>query len=331
MQRRIPSAAARLARKASASIVHTHVALRPDLQSEGFLLRSRAGWVWTIHSEVLPTGPELSRWRKAFARQSHPRCAISCVSRAIAVKADRASLCCEQSLEIVPGGIDVYRIRQLSKRCEEERFRFPREKDECVFCSVGRLMEEKGFEVLIKSAAQLRKGGLPVRVLLIGDGSLRSKLQRLVTQLKLDGVFHFLGNHEEPFPFMANCDVFVMPSLHEGFGIALLEALAVGLPCISTATAGPTEILGNSGGLLVTPGSVEELAAAMRKMTIPEVRARFRSQATQLAGRFSADECAARVYSLYSRIYPKAAKLPGQSTQTLSNRASCSEVERPSS
>lgn len=312
IQCRISYAAAKLARSSRASIVHTHVPLRPDLQSQGFLLRGQVAWAWTIHGEILPPEPQLSTWRTAFARRGHPRCAISCVSRAIRAKAARVNLCGEQSLEIVPGGVNVSRIQQLSKRQEEEAFKLPRKGEECVFCSVGRLVVEKGFEVLIKSTAQLRNAGLPVRVFLIGDGPLRARLERLVKEVQLHEVFHFLGNRAEPFPLMANCDVFVLPSLHEGFGIALLEALAVGLPCISTASGGPSEILGESGGILVTPGSVSELAAAMVKMTSPEVRSRFRTQAARLAGRFSTDECAERVYSMYSRICPTAARVTEQ-------------------
>ena len=96
--------------------------------------------------------------------------------------------------------------------------------------------------------------------------------------------------------------MFILSSRFEGFPIALIEALAIGLPTVATPVGGVLEMLGNDGGLIVAPESVEELAGALEKMLDPEVRAAFGSRGPAIAEDFSIEMFADRIANLYERL-----------------------------
>ena len=100
----------------------------------------------------------------------------------------------------------------------------------------------------------------------MGTGALRDELVKKVEDFGLKDHVVFLGYRKNPFKYMRHCDLFVLPSLWEGFGNVLVEAMACGVPVISTlCESGPREIVENSvSGLLVEPGSSKELLKAIK-------------------------------------------------------------------
>lgn len=132
---------------------------------------------------------------------------------------------------------------------------------------VGRLSEQKGHLLLIEAAGRLAAEGWKFRLVLVGDGPLRSAIAELIARLGLQ-------NHVEVVGWASNSEVrqhilasraMVLPSFAEGLPVVLMEALALSRPVISTYVAGIPELV-EPGicGWLVPPGSVEELTAAMR-------------------------------------------------------------------
>lgn len=132
---------------------------------------------------------------------------------------------------------------------------------------VGRLCEQKGQLLLVEAASQLAAEGLSFKIILVGDGSLRSKIEALITQLNLQ-------NHIEITGWATNAEVeeqilaaraLVLPSFAEGLPVVIMEALALGRPVISTYVAGIPELVEPGvSGWLVPPGSVEALKEAIR-------------------------------------------------------------------
>lgn len=131
---------------------------------------------------------------------------------------------------------------------------------------VGRLMREKGVEDVIRAAAAL-VGRLPdLTLALVGDGPARSELQVLVGRLELGDRAFFEGwvGHEQIADYMAAADVFVAPSLLEGQGLTVLEAMAAGTPVVTTRVGGiPDMVRHLDTGLLVGAGYPEEIASAI--------------------------------------------------------------------
>ena len=136
--------------------------------------------------------------------------------------------------------------------------------DTPVILAAGRLVEQKDYPTLIKAFALLT-ARRPCRLIIIGEGKERKALEELVAQLGVNDRASLPGWVPNPRPFMTHAALFVLSSLHEGFGNVLVEAMACGCPCVSTdCPAGPSEILqGGQVGPLVPVGDVEALAQAM--------------------------------------------------------------------
>jgi glycosyltransferase involved in cell wall biosynthesis len=120
---------------------------------------------------------------------------------------------------------------------------------------VGRLSPIKDQESLLRAFA-LAKCNIPdLRLWIVGDGPLRSRLQALARELDVDSVTQFLGEQADVGPFYTAADLFVMSSLSEGLPMSLLEATAAGLPSIVTNVGGMAEVASLGGAACVVPVS----------------------------------------------------------------------------
>lgn len=130
--------------------------------------------------------------------------------------------------------------------------------------SVGRLSKEKNFEMLIRAFGQIRDYGYVLRI--FGDGPLKSDLLKLITDLSLNEIVFLEGNKKRITEEICRSDIFVLPSTHEGMPNALIEAMSVGLACISTNfNSGGAEALirNNENGLLVPINNEKRLVEAL--------------------------------------------------------------------
>ncbi|MBU4524647.1 MAG: glycosyltransferase family 4 protein [Desulfomicrobium sp.] len=141
----------------------------------------------------------------------------------------------------------------------------------------GRLTEQKGHQYLIDATALLRQRGLDVTVLLAGTGELEQELRARVASLGLEDCFRFLGFVEEMKQFYASIDIFALPSLWEGFGYVLSEAMSMRLPVVAFEASNIPEVVEHGGaGLLVPPRDVVAFADALEKLAQdPALRVRM--------------------------------------------------------
>jgi glycosyltransferase involved in cell wall biosynthesis len=181
----------------------------------------------------------------------------------------------------------AHRIHRVYNGVDLARFRpnpdIPR--DQGLLLSIGRLIEKKGFVDLLEACRILRDRGIPFRCLIVGDGPLRNVLQQKINDWGLASVIQLLGwlPQEQVIGLMRRAAVHVLACVvaesgdRDGLPTVLLEALAIGLPCVSTTLAGIPEIIDdNVSGLLVPPRSPRELADAIaRLLQDPELQTRF--------------------------------------------------------
>lgn len=124
----------------------------------------------------------------------------------------------------------------------------------------------KDFETLFQSAIILKKDKLKVKFLLIGDGELRSYLERRINELELIEFIYLLGERKDIYSFLNLADISLLSTFGEGFSNSILESMAFGKPVVATDVGGNSELLsGNSQyGILVPPNSPESIANAIK-------------------------------------------------------------------
>lgn len=147
--------------------------------------------------------------------------------------------------------------------------------------SVGRLVRHKNYGLLLRALSRLTSS-LDARLIICGTGSKQAQLSALSRRLGIADRIDFVGYQSNPFPYVAAADLFVCPSLFEGANNALMEALSLGTPCISTdCPSGARDILEDGKlGALVPMHDPNALAAAMQStLAHPPDRARLRASA----------------------------------------------------
>ena len=166
-----------------------------------------------------------------------------------------------RAIYVVPNGIDLEKFEGLLK--DEMRCKLQVKTDERLVIFVGRFRHEKGVEYLIKAMEIIRQRDHSIRLILAGEGPEEENLKSLTEQLKLEGCVEFVGQipNERVPEYMAASDVFVLPSLSEGFPNVILEAMASGLAIVTTKVTGLSEIIKDrENGLLVEPRNPQQIA-----------------------------------------------------------------------
>lgn len=157
------------------------------------------------------------------------------------------------------------------KHAEDKPHSWFANKTSPVLISVGRLTRQKGLDVLIHSLPKVLNH-VDCRLVILGEGSLESDLRKTIKELNLEKNVDLVGFVDNPYSWMLNSDLFILPSRHEGFGNVIVEAMACGTPIISTdCPSGPSEILEDGKwGDLIPVGNVEELSnAIINSLTTP--------------------------------------------------------------
>ena len=154
--------------------------------------------------------------------------------------------------------------------------------------TAGRLHPQKNQKMLIRAFARFHEKHPEYTLSVYGDGTLKDELQEVIRSMKLEGCVYLHGNVEHIHREIADAEMFVLSSNYEGLSNALLEAMMMGLPCISTACEGSTDVIQNGvNGLLTEVGSEEQLLKAMLLYAEdPEFRKAAAIRGKQTAGSF---------------------------------------------
>lgn len=283
-------------------LVHTHLSSDVPRQARGIVRMARLPWVWTIHNDHKPEGAELENWRRAASIGAEASTAITVVADWIARDLRERGLDPPGGIQTTRGGVDIARFSAMMPAEPRWRQELGIPEEAVVMGAAGRLVEQKGYDLLLAAAASVLERGAPLHIVMAGDGPLREALETQVRRLGIAGSVHWLGFQENVPLFLRQLDVFLLPSRFEGFPIALVEALASGLPCIATPVGGVSEMVGEDGALVVPAESPEDLAEAMRQMLSPEVRARYAARGPGIAQQFSIHRMAGQFSALYERL-----------------------------
>ncbi len=174
---------------------------------------------------------------------------------------------CADRFAVIPSGIDIDRFKQARKAGKVIPEWFDCPPDATVIGSVGWLTDIKGHRFLVDAFAQVKQAHPHLHLIILGSGDQRDALLHQARIAGISHVVHLVGHREDVELALAGMDCFVLPSLNEGMGRALIEAMAAGLPVIASRVGGiPALIEDEKNGLLVPAGDSHTLVVALRRI-----------------------------------------------------------------
>jgi UDP-glucose:(heptosyl)LPS alpha-1,3-glucosyltransferase len=281
-------------------------------------------WVGSVHRAYLDRspGPTVSGWQgPQWTRRLLPRHLIMlALERRYFRSAQPSVILCTSTQEItdlganygvsasrcrvMPNGYDPTIFTPERRRAQRERARadLSMSSDQISLLFVANELHRKGFGTLIEALAEVDSPG--TRIDVVGHVS-SGDYERRIEKLGLTQRIHWHGSTSDVFPFYAAADVLVLPTLYEPFGLVIMEALASGLPVITSRLAGaaPAVESSGSGRLLQDPTNVTELAGYLREAADPATRARWASGAPAAAAPYAWPGIFAQVEEVLQRAY----------------------------
>jgi glycosyltransferase involved in cell wall biosynthesis len=190
---------------------------------------------------------------------------IIAVSEQVASTTARRLRIPQDRILTIPNGVDGAQFRtSVEKRTLRRKLGLPA--DRKILISVGRLSRQKGYPFLLSALARLPAEQRPL-TLVLGDGPDLASLRALASRMGLASDVEFLGNRTNTAEFLNASDIFVMSALWEGLPLALLEAMASGLPIVVTRVGGNLEAIEDGrSGILVPPTDDSALSGALRRL-----------------------------------------------------------------
>ncbi len=217
-----------------------------------------------------------------------------------------------EHFSVVPSGIDLSRFRAAASRGARVRpawFDCPA--DALVIGSVGWLTEVKGHRFLIEAFARLKPVYPNLHLVIVGSGGLRDAYLALADRVGVADALHLLGDRQDVPDCLAGMDLFVLPSLNEGMGRALIEAMAAGIPVVASKVGGvPAIVEDRRTGLLVPAGDAGALASALEELVQKPAWAKELGAAASrsIGERFGSDAMVRAIESVYDKALAEAGR-----------------------
>lgn len=208
----------------------------------------------------------------------------------------------EGKITVIPNGVDVTRFAPMAQ--SEARNGLGLEGESSKVLYVGAITGSKGIDYLLRAFRLLRNNREGVELILVGQGDYQRQARLLANELGIAGSVTFAGqrpNDEIPL-WMNACDLLVLPSLAEGFGVVLVEAMACGKPVIATACGGPEDIVIPQTGILVPPA--DEIALSQALLDALGNGTRFSPEVIRhrAVDNYALDRVSARIMGVYRQV-----------------------------
>jgi L-malate glycosyltransferase len=282
-------------------IVHAHnpvMAVGARVVARSLPRRLRPRVVVTDHNVWRGYVP-LSRWADGLTSPLDD-------ARLTVSEAVRASLPApiQRRSQVVLQGIEVEHVRAQRAWRAAVRAELGLDPDALVVGTVANLRAQKAYPDLLAAALEVVERLPDVRFITVGQGPLEAEVRALHARLALGDRLLLLGHRPDAVRVMAACDVFVLASRYEGLGVAVMEALALGLPVVATAVGGVPEVVEHGReGLLIPPARPRELAAALVELLTDAERRQCMAEAAARRGaELSIDAAVRRTEAVYHEL-----------------------------
>jgi glycosyltransferase involved in cell wall biosynthesis len=306
----------RVIRSHRPQIVHTHTAKAGFVGRLAAVLSPgrRPVIVHTYHGHVLEgyfgrPRSAVYRWlERGLARVSD--CLIG-VSRATVDDLVRLHVAPRDRFRVVPIGLDLRGfLRPDADAGAALREQCGTRPGEVLVGFVGRLVPIKRVDVVLRAVATAREQGVPVRLMVVGDGPCRASLEELAERLGIADVVRFVGYLPDSSAAASTAEIAILGSDNEGTPVSLIEAAAAGRPAVATAVGGVPDVVVPGTGLLVPAGDHAALARALAELARdPELRARMGARAKEhVTVTFSIERLVRDVEQLYDELLARDAR-----------------------
>lgn len=284
-------------------IVHTNMYHANLYGRLGALLlrRGRPAVVTAIHSVYNETKWHRLIINRVLNRYTDRILAVSEPAKDDIVRFEKAPV---EKVVVFPPGVDFGRLDVPLSR-EEAKARIGLAGSELVIGTVGRLIAAKRHGLLMQAMAVLREKGHQARLLIVGGGPMEESLRQQAAELQIEDRVLLLGIRRDVPQLLKAMDVFVMSSVYEGTPVALLEAMAAGLPCVITSVPGMVTLLGGEGfGRIVPSGDELSMADAIADLLLSENKRLEYGQAVRQRAReqYGREAMIGRLESIYRDI-----------------------------
>ena len=258
-------AASNLIRKYKPNILHAHWLIPQGLLAIILKKIYKIPFIITVHgSDLFPLKNSIFRYLQKIVLSNCYACTVNSMATRNEVISRFPQF--KNKIYIIPMGVNIEAFSKAKQNLINRKY-----KNKKIILFVGRLNEQKGIEYLIKAIPAVKKRFFNLKLLIIGEGSHKSNLEKLTESLGLNDVVEFLGAkpHREVINCYHSAHVFVLPSITskigtEGLGLVLLEAMAAKLPVVGTNTGGIKYIIkNNENGILVEEKNPQEIADAI--------------------------------------------------------------------
>lgn len=238
-------------------IIHAHSVLWGGWAASQIAREHDIPFVITEHSSAFLRGL-IKREQKPFIQETF-RCADKVIAVSPALSLELQSYVSKDKLKVIPNVVDISRFKPSGVPRKTMKFRF---------FSLAFLKHVKGFDLLLSAFSGAFKGNDQVELVIGGDGEKRTALEQQALQLGIQNQVIFLGDlsRDQVANEMQACDVFVLASRFETFGVVFVEALASGKPVIATKCGGPEFIVNKTNGLLCNVNDIGSLEKALIKI-----------------------------------------------------------------
>lgn len=167
-------------------------------------------------------------------------------------------------------------------------------------CSSGRFVPVKAFDRLLRITNRLAKEGCDVELWLLGDGELRNQYEQYIADNDLKSTVTLWGFKQNPYPYIADCDIFVCSSISEGYSTAATEALILGKPVVTTDCSGMRELLRNDCGIITDNDEISLYDGIKKVFENPELRQRYALNAVNRGKEFHVNSL---IHSIETVLY----------------------------
>ena len=199
----------------------------------------------------------------------------------------------------IPGvGIDIDKINSVQINREEKRKELGLKTDDIVLLSVGELNQNKNHEIVIRALKELNNSH--IKYVVCGQGLLKKYLEKLARELGVQNQLFLIGFRTDVIEIYKCADIFVFPSKREGLSVALMEAMACGLPCVVSSIRGNVDLIDKYGGTLFNVDSVQSCRNAIKKILKSDLKLLGNNNLKKV-GIFSA----VRVIAELKKVYQK--------------------------